>query len=225
MNKRLINISVSKFLLGILGVATIFITGCKSDPNSPGFEFMPDMYRSPSYETYLENHAFGGADSMSARVPVKGTVPRGFTPALVDGSAEGYSKSDQLVNPIAFNENVLAEGKDKYIKMCSHCHGKTGEADGKVVTNGGFPPPPNFKTGNSSRGGKLSELSAGKIYHTITYGVNMMGSHASQISSDDRWKIVYFVQELQGKKQNEVKEEVTVEQAVDSTEVTENTEG
>jgi hypothetical protein len=43
----------------------------------------------------------------------------------------------------------------------------------------------------------MKALTAGKIYHTITYGVNNMGSHAPQISPTDRWKVVMYVQELQ----------------------------
>ena len=42
----------------------------------------------------------------------------------------------------------------------------------------GFPPPPSYSTGASSRGGAMKDLTPGKIFHTITYGVNMMGSHA-----------------------------------------------
>ena len=30
---------------------------------------------------------------------------------------------------------------------------------------------------------------------TITYGVNAMGPHASQITEEERWKIVYYIQE------------------------------
>jgi len=45
----------------------------------------------------------------------------------------------------------------------------------------------------------MSQLTDGKIYHTITYGYNAMGSHASQISPEDRWKVVMYVHELQKK--------------------------
>jgi hypothetical protein len=60
-----------------------------------------------------------------------------------------------------------------------------------------FPPPPSYSTGNSSRGGAMKDLTDGKIYHTIYYGLNIMGSHASQISPEDRWKVVMHVHELQ----------------------------
>ena len=60
-----------------------------------------------------------------------------------------------------------------------------------------FPPPPSYSTGTSSRGGAMKDLTDGKIYHTITYGINLMGAHASQISPEERWKIVLYVHELQ----------------------------
>jgi mono/diheme cytochrome c family protein len=221
MNLVSIKLSRSIFSLSLFAIVAAMLTGCVEDPNSPGLEYMPDMYRSPSYETYLENDGFGGADSMSARLPVKGSIPRGFNPEAIEEGAEGYAQADKLLSPLSFSKDALAEGKDRYTKMCSHCHGKEGEADGLVVTNGGFPPPPNFKSGNSSRGGKASNLSAGKIYHTITYGVNMMGSHASQIAPEDRWKIVLYVQSLQGKDVENMTKSAAVSETV--TEVQEGT--
>ena len=63
---------------------------------------------------------------------------------------------------------------------------------------GKFPPPPSYSAGNSSRGGLVKDLSDGKIFHTITYGVNLMGPHASQLNPEERWKITMYVHQLQG---------------------------
>jgi hypothetical protein len=35
------------------------------------------------------------------------------------------------------------------------------------------------------------------MYHTIQWGKNMMGSHASQLTPTQRWKIIMHVQTLQ----------------------------
>ena len=43
----------------------------------------------------------------------------------------------------------------------------------------------------------MADLSEVEIYHTITYGLNHMGSHDSQITPTDRWKVVMYVHELQ----------------------------
>jgi len=61
----------------------------------------------------------------------------------------------------------------------------------------GFPPPPSYSTGQSSRGGAMKDLTDGKIYHTITYGNGAMGSYASQLDPEERWKVVLYVHHLQ----------------------------
>ncbi|MBL4654023.1 MAG: cytochrome c [Flavobacteriales bacterium] len=194
-----IKVTTTNLMLALFGLVAVVMTSCKADPNSAGFEFMPDMYRSPSYETYLENAPYGGKDSMSARLPVAGTIPRGFERFPLSDSEEDYKLADSLKSPIEYSEELMAYGEDRYTKMCSHCHGITGDADGLVVENGGFPPPPSYISGKSGRGQKMSDLSSGKIVHTITYGYKNMGSHASQISLSDRWTIAMYVQKLAGK--------------------------
>ena len=165
---------------------------------TPGIEYTADvdMYRSPSYETYSENPNF--ADDMTARKPVEGTIPRGYMPYPYPNTNEGYEAAGvNLKNPLPLTPEILAEGKDLYIKFCVHCHGAEGKGDGSIIKNGKFPPPPSYSTGMSSGGGKLSELPEGKIFHSITYGRNLMGSHASQLNHEERWKIVHYVQTLQ----------------------------
>ena len=37
------------------------------------------------------------------------------------------------------------------------------------------------------------------MFHTITYGKNNMGSYASQLSREQRWKIIKYIRTLQPK--------------------------
>lgn len=186
-------------ILVLLTTGLAFLSGCSKDEKHPGYEYMPDMYRSPSYETYSENPNF--SDGMSARKPVPGTIPVGFRAFPFDGTKEGYDQAglSWKVDSTLRTEADLAEGQRQYENFCAPCHGAEGNGDGPVV-QAGFAPPPSYSKGNSSRGGKMADLSEGKIYHTITYGLNMMGSHASQIQPNDRSRIVMFVQKLQGPK-------------------------
>jgi cytochrome c len=101
-------------------------------------------------------------------------------------------------NPLALTEENMKEGERLYGIYCTHCHGETGAGDGNLVAIGKFPPPPSYSNSPSSRGGLMKDLTDGKIYHTITYGINLMGPHASQISPAERWKIVMHVHKLQG---------------------------
>ena len=219
-----IKVTTTNLILALFGFASVVMTSCKSDPNSAGFEFMPDMYRSPSYETYLENASYGGKDSMSARLPVAGTIPRGFESFPLGASEEDYKLADSLKSPIDYSEEMIAYGEERYTKMCSHCHGEKGDADGLVVTNGGFPPPPSYISGKSGHGGMMNELSSGEIVHTITYGYKNMGSHASQISLSDRWAIAMYVQKLSGKEFGEVEAKDEAAETPAEQESTEQTE-
>ena len=176
------------FFIGLLGLT---LHSCSSDPNSPGLEYMPDMYRSPALEPNMQQADEYAKDSAEVRLPGENTIPRGFMPFGIEESNEGYAMAASLKNPLPYSDETLAEGKVIYGKMCSHCHGKTGKGDGGVINNSDFPPPPAYD-------GMLKDLPAGKIFYSITYGKNMMGSHASQISQEDRWKLVFYVQKLQG---------------------------
>lgn len=190
------NQTKSKLFSGLLLLTFLFVAvSCNKGPEDPGLEYMPDMYRSPSYETYQPNALF--ADSLSARLPVAGTVPRNYTFFHYPSSNEGYEAAGRdIKNPFEANEINLAEGKRLYTNYCMHCHGETGAGDGSLIATGKFPPPPSYITGVSSRGGNMRDLTDGKIYHTITYGINLMGSHASQVSPDERWKIIMYVHQL-----------------------------
>lgn len=185
------------FLTAIAGAVIVMMTSCGKDAKDPGLEYMPDMYRSPSYEVYSNNPNF--PDSLTMQAPVKGSIPRGYTFFNYPSTNEGYEAAGRDVkNPLPLTEENVAEGQRLYGIYCIHCHGENGQGDGNLVAIGKFPPPPSYTTSPSSRGGQMKDLSDGKIYHTITYGINLMGSHASQINPEERWKIVMFVHKLQG---------------------------
>ena len=175
-------------------VASVVTTSC-NDKRSTGWEYAPNMYEHIAYDPDQKNVNF--KDGKTAQVPPAGTTPIGFTRFDFPNGNEGYAAaSTGIVNPLAANAKTLAEGKKLYITFCSPCHGATGAGDGEV-TKHGFGPPPNYATGQSSRGGAMKDLTDGKIYHTITYGVSAMGSYASQLAPDERWKVVMYVHHLQ----------------------------
>jgi mono/diheme cytochrome c family protein len=41
--------------------------------------------------------------------------------------------------------------------------------------------------------------SDGRIFHVMTYGQNNMGSYASQLSREQRWRIVQYIRTLEPK--------------------------
>tara|TARA_A100001037_G_C15020989_1_gene576335 strand:+ start:319 stop:900 length:582 start_codon:yes stop_codon:yes gene_type:complete len=185
MNKAILKIG--------LFAAVILFSACSGD-SDPGYEFMPNMYRSPSLETYSENPITG----MNALHPVEGTIPRGHLKTFnYDGSLEGYLKAgNEAVNPLEKTDENIADGKALYGMFCEHCHGATGTGDG-TITHAVYSAVPHYNDSKLLRRCNLPmcDLKAGHIFHAITYGLNAMGPHASQITEDERWKIVLYVQE------------------------------
>lgn len=177
--------------------ASFMLQSCGAEGDHPGYEYMPNMYRSPSYETYSENPVFD--NGISSQYNVKGTIPRGFEPFAYSSSTEDYLKAGRaLSNPLTSNTKVLAEGKELYSIFCSHCHGDKGMGNGSV-NHPVYGAVPSYSDNISPRrsGATMSELKDGHIYHTIMYGLNAMGPHSSQITQEERWKIVHYVHELQ----------------------------
>ena len=190
------NIRLVSFALA----ATVIVgslSSCYHSKKNPGYEYAPNMYHPIAYNPDQPNAQF--KNGQTAQLPVAGTAPIGFHKFAYENSLDGYAKAGaELVNPFAGDTTLaLADGESLYNNFCSHCHGMQGKGDGAIIANGKFPPPPSYSTGNSSRGGAMKDLTDGKIYHTITYGVNLMGSHASQITPEERWKIVLYVHKLQ----------------------------
>lgn len=176
--------------------AIVAVASCNDDPKSPGYEYMPDMYNAVVYEANSANPNF--KDSITEQEPVEGTIARGndiYTaldrmPYPFENTPEGYEASASLKNPLEKTDANMAEGKRLYENYCTHCHGATGMGDGLVVQHNG-PKPPAYSSD------ALKNLPEGKAFHTTQWGKNMMGSHASQLTATQRWKIIMYVQTLQ----------------------------
>ena len=179
-------------------VAAIAIVSSCSDKRSTGLEYARNMYDPIGYNPDQPNKNF--KNGMTAQLPPPHTVPVGFDAPEEDypNTLEGYeAASKNLKNPLPADSANLYDGKMLFLRMCSQCHGLTGQGDGSIVQRGKFPAPPSYSKGNSSRGGAMKDLTDGKIFHTITYGVNLMGPHRYQLTPSERWKIVLYVHELQ----------------------------
>ena len=190
------NIYAYIFIISIAFIA--LLSSCSNNEDGkPGYEFMPDMYRSPSLEIYSSNSFF--KDSLNARLPVAGTIPRGFIPFDYDNNLEDYLLAgNQLKNPFKYSDENIEKGKKLYQMFCAHCHGKNGDGKGSI-THPVYGAIPSYSDDVMIRrtGENMNDLAAGHIYHAIYYGLNAMGPHNSQINDTERWLITMYVQELQ----------------------------
>lgn len=187
------NIMKSKSLFAKLGIclsAGLLLASCTKDPNSPGYEYMPDMYRSASQEAYVD---YTHPDQQSARLPVAGTIPFSTDPSKAwvnfpypyPEDITGYELSVNLKNPVAYSDEMIAEAGDIYLKFCAHCHGETGDGKGQIALNGKIDGIPGFADRKA--------LKDGQIFHSISYGKGVMGAHAPLLSKEERWKLVHWI--------------------------------
>jgi mono/diheme cytochrome c family protein len=196
----------SKSLILLAGLA-LGMLSCGKDPNDTGTEFAPNMYNSVGYEpmTQLDGDTNKiNPLGMNMRLPVAGTVSRKkysgadsikkaflsqeLVSKTIPNDSISYSEA-LLTNPLVATSENLEEGKLQYERFCQHCHGETGKGDGLVAKA--------YKGVPVYSSDALKAVNDGHIYHVITHGKGRMWPHGSQISSQNRWKIVLYVHELQ----------------------------
>lgn len=198
-------------LLNTFSAITVAIAfaSCGVDTNSPGVEYMPDMYRSPALEAYVDYGSNkhmdwtqsqkdeAGVQAVLSRIPAKGSIAYAGDDAIfgmpyaLPNDTTGYSRAaKEIHSPLLANKVNIEEGKRLYLIFCQHCHGKEGHGDGAISKNGLIAGIPDYST-------KLKDLEEGKMYHTLQFGKGLMGSHASQLNQKERWQILEWVKCLQ----------------------------
>ena len=128
------------------------------------------MYESVGYEAYQEAEIFAG--DVEAQIPVKGTIPRGYSLFEIPNTTEGYEliKTGQL-----------------YQIYCAICHGNNGKGQGNLVKREKILGVPSYAD---------RDITIGSVYHTIYYGKNAMGSYANQLNEKERWEVAQYVMKL-----------------------------
>jgi mono/diheme cytochrome c family protein len=177
------------------------------------------MHDQPKYRPLRPVDSFGAIkDERSARPLVEGTVARDqlrddveFYTGRVPGAGSNSTAQSQASQPgtqqvapsdaqtyqgfvtefpIAITDADLDRGQQRFNIYCSVCHGMTGEGDGMIVRRG-FRRPPSYTEE------RLTQVPPGYFFDVITNGFGTMPDYASQISTEDRWKIVAYIRALQ----------------------------
>lgn len=171
----------------VLAIMVSSVVSCKKD-SRPNYQFFPNMYESPSYETYGEYEIFPG--EQSAMIPVEGTIARGHSLFEYGSSTAEYDRAKaELVSPLDSAQVDLARGKELYDIYCSACHGNKGDGQGNLVKREKI-------LGIPSYDDPARAINEGSIYHVIYYGKNAMGSHKNQLKEEERWQVAAYVMKL-----------------------------
>lgn len=186
----------------VFSIIVAVFSSCAND-NERNYQYFPDMYRPVPYEPYGQYDIF--ADEQEAKLPVDGTIPRGWMPYEYENTPEDRELAKaNLKNPLPYTEKNLTKGKELYTLYCAVCHGDKGDGKGKLVEREKILGVPSY----DDPGRAISE---GSIYHAMYYGLNNMGSYAVQTSIKERWQIDHYVMSLKDKLEGKAEREFQTE--------------
>ncbi len=240
--------NIKNIIFAVAISAVLFTTACQQPGgNATGSEFIPDMAHSVAYEanvlteyslnTFNEESVASRRELSQPRLPVNGTMPRGYAGIASSGrnfaSAEEAAKytlemmdkygedvfapngyvpyyfedSDTgrtqataglIYNPFPITAEGLEKGEELYNIFCGICHGEKGDGNGYLASDDN----PNKKFLAVPKNLLLPEYvesSNGRYYHSIMYGINVMGAYSDKLSYEERWQVIHHIRSLQAK--------------------------
>ena len=206
-----------KYLVPII-LAGILLFTCQRNYERPGLEYMPEMIHSLAYEYQKDaldtDKEFN--DWAATLTPPKGSVPVGQQVYHLPNTPEAYEEAAlRTENPVELTEASLLRGQEIYSIHCMPCHGPKGTGEGTAVVGSDYrlaKPPINFAQPQEGY------LTPGRMFHVITHGRNLMGSYASQVSIEDRWNVIHYIESLNESNATDVVTPDNEENAADATE-------
>lgn len=198
---------MTKFsLIAVAGLVGLAVTGCENH-RKPNRSYMPDMFYSRAFETYAERDsnqftmdpAQAGSKIFYNNKPVEGTmavgedIPFPFTQDKA-GDTANYAASRAYPNQepaLEEGSKLYQETEREYLIYCGVCHGAKLDGNGPLYKGGDGPFP--AAPANFLAGAKYLAMPDGQMFYSVTYGFNMMGSYASQLTRKQRWNIIHYI--------------------------------
>ncbi len=210
--------------LAVAAVAMVLLGSCGADPDSPGLEYMPDMYRSAAIEPYVDYGEVRGEFNeeakmtISAKVPPMGTVPYYGTDSATVAMMLPYARLANNAFKIThgmYDAELTSEdtyalaAADKNPLELTEENVEEIFANGKYIFNSkcahchgtkGDGNGPMMESGafvGVPDYANLTNLSDGQMFYSIYYGKGMMGAHGSLLNKKEIWTVVHYIRKFQ----------------------------
>ena len=210
--------------LAVISITTLLLGSCTADADSSGLEYMPDMYRSPAIEPYVDYGEVRGRENkdmkmkISALVPPMGTVPYFGTDSTTVNLMLPYFRKANVAfrethglygaNLSIVDEYALAIADKNPIKLTAdnaESVFKQGEELYSAMCqhchsekgDGNGPMVLSGAYAGVPNYTDRAALSDGQMFYSIYYGKGAMGSHSSQLNKKEIWTLVHFVRKFQ----------------------------
>ena len=197
------------FLISSLIITTFIVSCSDNGDRNPHNIYMPDMAYSRAYETYAYRDSSTFTDKENERgqkifynnLPVLGTIARGEEMPFSltkdkAGDTVNYVAAKLVKSPVDTMASAqLVESERLYLINCGICHGKNLDGNGPLYKGGEGPYPAAPK--NLIGDAVVSVMPEGQMFYSVTYGKNLMGSYASQLSRKQRWMVIRYIKTKQ----------------------------
>jgi mono/diheme cytochrome c family protein len=220
---------IFKAIASISGVAVLGLMfgSCSSNPDSAGLEYMPDMYRSPAIEPYVDYGEVKGSLDVSKTVKISSLVPPMRTipyygtneeevlmmlpyhrlPNALFAKSHGYYGWDFTSNNELDYEYLQAAADVNPYKITAE-NAEMIFAKGKELYTAnclhchgekGDGNGPMVTAGSYVGAANLGGLTIaeGQMFYSIYYGRNAMGGHASLVNKKEIWTLVHYIHKFQ----------------------------
>lgn len=211
--------------IGALSMAVLTMPSCASDPDSPGLEYMPDMYRSPAVEAYVDYGEVRGRIYEQKKVRLTALTPPQFTvpyfgkdSALLDMMLPYHRLPNQLMRSTHGVYGERVSQADEYTLATADLLNPL-MLDEKIIEEGkklyssmcqhchgekGDGNGPMVTSGAYAGVPNYMEearmkISNGQMFYSIYYGKGMMGAHRSLLNKREIWTLVHYVRSMQYK--------------------------
>lgn len=189
--------NISFFLLA----SALVLVSCSDVKRDPGSVYMPDMAYSRAYESYADYSNLAQKNINYTGTTVAGTIARGedlpfHIPMDAPGDTTNYTASKAVKNPVVSLTDVeRKEAERLYLINCGICHGANLNGNGPLYKDGAGPYP--AKPASLVGDAKYEAMPDGQMFYSLTYGKNLMGSYASQLSRKQRWMVIRYIKDKQ----------------------------
>lgn len=213
----------------ITGVAavlfsTLLLGSCGADPDSPGLEYMPDMYRSAAIEPYVDYGEVRNKINedlkmgISALVPPSGTIPYYGTDSaevmlmlpFKYAANEAFKLTHGMYNSELSSEDTYAMAAEmKNPLTLTEENADAIFAQGKYLFNsrcahchgekgdGNGPMMENGTFAGVPDYANVKNLGDGQLFYSIYYGKGAMGAHGSILNKKEIWTLVHYIRKFQ----------------------------
>ena len=209
--------------LALVAASTFILGSCTSNADSSGTEYMPDMYRSPAIEPYVDYGEIRGKENegvkgrISALVPPANTIPYyGTDSAKVHLMLPYFRKANEAFKLTHGMYGSRLSANDEYLMAINDLNPYKLTADNSEAI---FKKGKELFTSNCAHchgekgdGNGPMVLSGayagvpnyttvlateGQMFYSIYYGKGSMGSHSSMLDKKEIWTLVHYVKKFQ----------------------------